>query len=160
MLTNTRLDYFVSKSGYNTILQVIIATFGLHVKQVIDGKEVRPALFEIAIDFVGTIFGKLSSSSEAKEGEGLLNSLLPDIFLYGYMLPVCDRTVGLEDLEGSDGLSHSHGAAKSLWEAWIQSAKVAKEEILGMIKMRLKMCIEDTHIHPLLASFFICLCVY
>lgn len=156
MLTNIPLDYFISKSGYNTFLQLIIATFGSHVKQVIDGKEVPPALFEVAIDFVGIIFGRLSSSSsEVKEGEGLLNSLLPDMFLSGYLLPLCDRTAGLEDLESSDGISHGYGAAKDLWEAWIKSAKEgAKGEIVGMIKMRLKAFIEDVHIYPLSVFFF------
>jgi E3 ubiquitin-protein ligase listerin len=154
MLTNIRLDYFISKSGYNTFLQLIIATFGSHVKQVIDGKEVPPAVFEVAIDFVGIIFGRLSS--EVKEGEGLLNSLLPDMFLFGYLLPLCDRTAGLEDLEGSDDISHSYEAAKGLWEAWIKNAKEgAKGEIVGMINLRLKAFIEDVHIHPLSVSFFL-----
>jgi hypothetical protein len=158
MLTNTLPDYFISKSGFNTTLQVIIATFGSHVKQVIDGTEVRPALFEVAIGFVDTIFEKLSSSSsEANKGETLLlKSLLPDIFLFGYLLPLCDRTMDLEGLEGSNIISHSHGAAKSLWEGWIKSAKEGvKGEVVGMIKMRLKMFIEDTHIHPLLVFFLL-----
>ena len=113
----------------------------------------RPALFEVAIGFVDTIFEKLSSSFEAKEEETLLlKSLLPDIFLFGYLLPLCDQTIDLEDFEGS----HSHGAAKRLWEGWIKSAKEGvKEEVVGMIKMRLKMYIEDTHIHPLLVSFLL-----
>ena len=156
MLTNILPDYFISKPGYSTILQVIITTFGSHVKQVIDGKEVLPALFEVAIDLVDTIFGKLSSSSsEAKDEETLLlKSLLPDIFLFGYLLPVCDRTMDLDDLEGSNGISHSYGTAKSMWEGWIKSAKEdVKVEVVGMIKMRLKMFIEDTHIYPLLLSF-------
>jgi hypothetical protein len=119
---------------------------------------VRPALFEVAIGFVDTIFEKLSSlSSEAKEGETLLlKSLLPDIFLFGYLLPLCDRTMNLEDLEGSSNLSHSHGAAKSLWEGWIKSAEEGvKGEVVGMIKMRLKMFIENTDMHPLLVSFLL-----
>ena len=161
MLTNTLPDYFISESGLDTILQVIIATFGSHVEQVIDGKEVRPALFDVAIGFIDIIFEKLlsssSSSSEAKKGETmLLKSLLPDIFFFGYLLPLCDRTMDLEDLEGSSNLSHSHGAAKSLWEGWIKSAEEGvKREVVGMIKMRLKMFIEDTHIHPLLVSFIL-----
>ena len=158
MLTNTLLDYFISKSGYNTILQVIIATFGSYVKEVIDGKEVRPALFEVTIGLVDTIFGKLSeSSSEAKEGETLLlKSLLPDIFLFGYLLPLCDRTMDLEDLEVSSGINHGYGAAKSLWEGWIKIAKDdVKGEVVGVIKTRLKMIIEDTHIYPLLVSFLL-----
>lgn len=160
MLTNTLPDYFISKSGYNTVLQIIIATFGSHVKQVIDGKEVRPALFDVAIGIVEIIFGKLSSSSsEAKEEETLLlKSLLPDIFLFGYLLPLCDRTMELEDLEGSSGIGQSYGAAKSLWEGWIRSAKEGvKGEVVGMIKTRLKTFIEDTHIHPLLVSFLLTL---
>jgi hypothetical protein len=163
MQTNTLLDYFISKSGYTTILQVIIATFGSHVKEVIHGKEVRPALFEVAIGFVDTIFEKLSSSSsEAMEGETLLlKSLLPDIFLFEYLLPLCDRTTDLEDLESSSGISHSYGIAKSLWDGWIKSAKEdVKGEVVGMIKMKLKMFIEDTHIHPLLVSFFCHLCMF
>ena len=158
MLINTLPDYFISKSGYNTILQVIIATFGSHVEQVIYGKEVQPALFEVAIGFVDIIFGKLSSSSsEGKEGETLLlKSLLPDIFLFGFLLPLCDRTMDLEDLEGSSGIGQSHGVAKSLWEGWIKSAKEGvKGEVVGMIKMKLKMFIEDTHIHPSLVSFLL-----
>ena len=117
----------------------------------------QPALFEVAIDFIDTIFEKLSSSSS--EGEKLLESLLPDIFLFGYLLPLCDRTMDLEDLEdleGSSGISHSHGVAKSLWEGWIKSAEEGvKGEVIGMIKTRLKMFIEDTHIHPLLVSFLL-----
>ena len=112
----------------------------------------QPALFEVAIGLVDTVFEKLSlSSSEAKEGETLLlKSLLPDIFLFGYLLPLCDRTMDLEDSESSSGISHSYGAAKSLWERWIKSAKEdMKEEIVGTIKMTLKMFVEDTHIHPL-----------
>ena len=117
----------------------------------------QPALLEVAIGFVGTIFEKLSSSSsEAKEETLLLKSLLPDIFLFGYLLPMCDRTMDLEDLEGSSGISHSYGAAMSLWEGWIKNAKEGvKEEVVGMIKMRLKMFIEDTHIHPLLVPFLL-----
>jgi len=110
---------------------------------------VRPALFEVAIDFVGTLFGKLSSSSEAEETP--LKSLLPDIFLFGYLLPLCDRTVDSVDSEGFSGVSHSHVAAKSLWEGWIKVAKEdVKEEVVGVIKMRLKVFVEDTHIHLLL----------
>ena len=157
MLINAFPDYFISKSGYDTMLQVIIATFGSHVKQVIDGKEVRPALFEVAIGFVDTIFGKLSSSSsEAGEGQTLLlKSLLPDIFLFGYLLPLCDQTMDLEDLEGSSGISDSHGVAKRLWEGWIKSAKEGvKGEVVGVIKTRLRMFIEDTHTYPLLVFFF------
>ena len=155
MQPNTLLDYFISRSGYNTILQVIIATFGSLVKQVVDGLEVQPALFEVAINLVDTIFEKLSSSSsEAKEEETLLlKSLLPDIFVFGYLLPLCDRTMDLEDVEASNGISHSYGIAKSLWEGWIKSAKDdVKEEVVGMIKTKLKMFIEDTHIHPLFVS--------
>ena len=149
-------DYFMSKLGYNAILHLIIATFGSYVNQAIDGTEVRPPLFEVAIDFVGTIFGKLSSSSETEEGEMLLKSLLPDIFLCGYLLPLCDRTASLEGLEDSGGASLSHGAAKSLWEGWIKSAKEGvKREIVGGIKMKLKMLIEDTNIHPLSVSFLL-----
>lgn len=116
-----------------------------------------PALFEVAINFVGIVLGKLSSSSsEVKEGEALLNSLLPDIFVFGYLLPLCDRTVGSQDLEGSDGMSLSHGTAKSLWEVWSKGAEGSvKEEIVGMIKTRLKMLIEDMHIHPLSVSLFL-----
>ena len=118
----------------------------------------QQALFEVAINLVDTIFDKLSSSSsEAKEGETLLlKSLLPDIFLFGYLLPLCDRTMDLEDLEGSNGISHSCGIAKRLWEGWIKSAKEdVKGEVVGMIKMKLKMFIEDTHIHPLFVSFLL-----
>ena len=118
----------------------------------------QPALFEVTIDFVGTIFGKLSSS---EEGETLLKLLLPDIFLYGYLLPLCDRTLDLEDLEDSSSISHSHVAAKSLWEGWIKCAEEGvKGEVVGMIKMRLKIFVEDTHIHPLSVLFFRHLCVF
>ena len=116
----------------------------------------QPALFEIAIDFVGIIFERLSSSYEGEEGETLLKSLLPEIFLFGYLLPLCGRTVDSEDSEGSNGVNHqSYGVAKSLWEGWIKSAEEGvKREVVGMIKMRLKMLVEDTHIHPLLVSLF------
>lgn len=157
MLTNTLVDYFISKSGYTTILQTIIATFGSLVQQVIDGTEVQSTLFEVAIDFVGTIFGKLSSpSSEEEEGEALLKSILPDIFLFGYLLPLCDRTLDSEGLEHYGGDSHSHVAAKSLWEGWIRSAKDdGKGEVVGVIKMKLKMFVEDTHTHPLSVFFLL-----
>jgi hypothetical protein len=122
---------------------------------------VQPDSFEVAIDLVDTIFEKLSSSSsEAKEGETLLlTSLLPDIFLFGYLLPLCDRTTDLEDSEEApSGISHSYETAKSLWEGWIKIAKEdVKGEVVGMVKMRLKMFIEDTHIHPLSVSFLLAL---
>ncbi|KAF8156982.1 hypothetical protein B0H34DRAFT_711453 [Crassisporium funariophilum] len=136
-------DYFLSNAGYNTFVQVIIATFTSHIDRVVNGEEVQEPSTEVTVDFIEAVFSYISRDT------ALLKSLLPDIFLFAYLLPLCDIS-DLEEQEQEDAGSTSHIKAKGLWEEWIKVAEEGlKDEVVEMIKNKLRTFVEDTRVHPL-----------
>ncbi|KAJ3517521.1 hypothetical protein NLJ89_g467 [Agrocybe chaxingu] len=132
-------NYFLSESAVFTFLQIIVATFTSNVGHVIDGKEAQTTAFEVTVYLIQTVFADILKDDE------LTKSLLPDVFLFTYLLPVC-AAGDYVDIE----VTPAQSSAKSLWEAWLKVASdEQKAEIGEDIKARLRSFVESTSVHPL-----------
>lgn len=135
-------DYFISKSGFNTLIEIIIAAFSSSVNLVINGGNINTISdSETAIHLVQAVFG------DVKGDTGFLVSLLPNLFLFAYLVPLIGANA--TDLQ----LSASQTIARTLWEEWLRDAsEVEKTEVLALTKSRLKNILEDTGVNPVYAS--------
>lgn len=75
-------------------------------------------------------------------------ALLPSIFLFAYLLPLC---------HGVDDSAHpTFGVARDLWTQWINLSSVTQKEwAVGVIKAQLKAFITDTQVRPLLVVNYV-----
>jgi hypothetical protein len=132
------IDYFISKSAFNTFIQVIIATFTSNVTYVIDGQDVQPSIFDVSIDLLKAVFADLLGEN------ALLRSLLPDVFIYSYLLP----NIGTEEAEIET--TPSQVVAKGLWQEWLDTnSDEDKAEFSGLINGKLSGMIGGTTVRPM-----------
>ncbi|CAA7268465.1 unnamed protein product [Cyclocybe aegerita] len=132
-------DYFLSESAVYTFLQITIATFTSNVGQVIDGEEVQMTTFDVTVYLIQAVFANILKDDE------LTKTLLPDIFFFAYLLPVC-AAGDYVDIE----VTPTQSSAKGLWEAWLKAAsEEQKVAISEDIKARSKGFAESTSVHPL-----------
>lgn len=130
-------DHFLSQSGLNTFLQIIIVTFTSNVNHLINGQAGPEPAFDTTIHLIQAIF------SRVREEPSLLKSLLPDIFLLAYLGP----HVGNEGVDIT--LSSSHADARTLWTEWLDvAADDEKLDVLNIVKGRLRDIVQDTSVNP------------
>jgi hypothetical protein len=132
------IDYFISKSAFNTFIQVIIATFTSNVTYVIDGQDIEPSIFDVSIDLLKAVFADLLRENT------LLRSLLPDVFIYSYLLP----NIGTEEAEIET--TPSQVVAKGLWQEWLDtSSDEDKAAFSGLVNGKLSGMIGGTTVRPM-----------
>ncbi|KDR72553.1 hypothetical protein GALMADRAFT_752797 [Galerina marginata CBS 339.88] len=121
-------DYFLSRSGLDTFFQVIIGTFTSNVTHVIEGQDTQTSVFDVVMHLVDAVFTKILEESR------LLQSLLPDLFLFAFLLsPVGDQT-------------GPQATATTRWNEWLGGAgDDYKKEIMDIIKTKLKFILGDTN---------------
>ena len=109
------------------------------VENVVEGKEVSMPVFGVVISLIESVFTSILQRDK------LTKTLLPGIFLFAYLVPLCVRTLGV-DLEIEPSLL----AAKGLWAEWLKvGSEVMKEETVEEVRGRLGAFMEDTTILPL-----------
>ncbi|KAF8899801.1 hypothetical protein CPB84DRAFT_1780009 [Gymnopilus junonius] len=129
-------DYFLSKSGLSTFFQVIVATFTSNVNATIEGQLSPAPTFDAAIHLIDVVFVKILQEPD------LPKSLLPNLFLFAYLLPASS---GHEEVE----VGTPQVKARALWSQWLdKAADEGKNEITDIVKDRLKDILRDTTIAP------------
>ena len=89
--------------------------------------------FDAAINLIDAVFANVLQEPE------LSKSLLPDLFLFTYLVPA---TAGQEDAELSP-----HSKARDLWSRWIDKADEGpKEEIGNVLKARLREIVKNPNV--------------
>jgi hypothetical protein len=119
-------------------LQIVIATFNSNVTRAIEGEDVNFSIFDVCVDLIQAAFTKCLDEPQFNE------SVLPDIFLYSYLIPISTAVDGTED-----NLTSSQAAGRSLWQEWLKGTSEGfKVQIVDIIKNRLKVVMEDTKAQP------------
>ncbi|KAF9477335.1 hypothetical protein BDN70DRAFT_881303 [Pholiota conissans] len=130
--------YFISASALDSFLQVIVATFTSNVSRTLQGEEISSSVFDVCIDLIQAVYSKCLEEPELNE------SILPDIFLYSYLIPVSMA------VEGVETPTLSQVAGKTLWQEWLKgSSDGFKTKVVDVVKNRLKGLMEDTEAQPL-----------
>lgn len=139
ILTHSYPGYFISASALDSFLQIIIATFTSSVTRIIQGEEVNISVFDVCIDLIQVVFTKFLDKSELNE------SILPDVFLYSYLIPVSTAVDGAEV-----DITPSQAAGRNLWQEWLKGTSEGfRVEIVDIVKNRLKGLMEDTKAQPM-----------
>lgn len=124
-------------------METIATTVGLRVKLLIEGTKQTDsdlAVFGGLIDLLDLV------SSQATGGEKrVIENILPNVFLFGYLLPNC---MAYE----FDADSHVFTIAGEIWRRETDLQKVEKEvveRIFSSVKLRLSELLIDTQVQPL-----------
>ncbi|KAF8198654.1 hypothetical protein BJ912DRAFT_1055525 [Pholiota molesta] len=130
-------EYFISASALNSFLQIVVATFNSNVTRAIQGEDVNFSIY-VCVDLIQAAFTKCLDEPQFNE------SVLPDIFLYSYLIPISTAVDGTED-----NFTPSQAAGRSLWQEWLKGTSEGfKVQIVDIIKNRLKAVMEDTKAQP------------
>ncbi|PPQ64462.1 hypothetical protein CVT24_008472 [Panaeolus cyanescens] len=125
-------QYFVSPSGLNTFLQIIIATFSDKVHAFIEGKDISIAAFEGPLGCLKVVFSSIISDND------LVASLVPGLFVFTYLVP---RHVS-ETAAGSTIIAD----AQNLWEEFLKSSPEKQTQLPAVIAELAKLVYDATTI--------------
>jgi len=98
------------------------------------------AVFRGPIDLLDLVLSQAPSGEE-----GVFENVLPNVFLFGYLIPDCV-------VYGFDAGSHVFTVAREMWERETDLQKAGKEaceRITASLKSRLRELLIDTQVQPL-----------
>ena len=133
-------DYFISPSGFQSFSQIVVANFCDNVQHLIEGVDVPTSLLDVSMDLVQVIFESLVALS-GDEGH-LVQRLLPSIFDYGFLAPLCKNKGRFSDEPKN---TPSQDLSKALWDGWTRKAhQDIKDHVFKIVKDRLRSYVEGT----------------
>jgi hypothetical protein len=124
--------YFLSGSTYKSILSSLVDSFRLHVTQVFRDANALLFTFELILELLLAASDVLLKTSEH------VNSLMPSVFLFSYLLPQC------YDTEHAVFVS-----ARKMWQQWIVAGSKDQDVVFSEITNELRGLLEDTDIRVL-----------
>ncbi|KAF5380135.1 hypothetical protein D9615_006188 [Tricholomella constricta] len=129
-------DYFLSEKGYTASMQDICSTFSLLVDSALSDPEISLNAFESSLNLISAVSQHPPRDFRVHE----FDTVLPDIFVLAYLLPVC---------YGSQENHATFKTAKDLWEGWQNAAPSAEQSyVQGGIKAKLRMVLCGTQLRP------------
>ncbi|KAG5637584.1 hypothetical protein H0H81_004035 [Sphagnurus paluster] len=138
LLAQTLADYFLSASGYLASLQSVCSAFTLRLDSALGDPEVPLSAFEPSLDLMNV----LSQTSPRDLPEYDFNNVLPDVFVFAYLLPACYDVL----LQGHE----SFNAAQNLWKRFQDVVEAEQQsDVLARIKTKLRVILCDTQLRPL-----------
>lgn len=142
--------YFISPSASQTLWQVIIAAFISNVTTLIQGEGVHLPTIDACIDLIQ------ATAAQALPEIALVEVVLPDIFLYSYLIPISTAPQGEEVDE-----TPSQVTGKELWHEWVKtSTDDARNRVVDVIKDRLRELVANTSIQSMYVISFIKIITY
>lgn len=133
------LEYFVSRSGYETFLETIISTFTSNVQLLLEGKESQMSSLDVALHFVEAVFPSILQIDK------LMKSLAPVLFNFAYLVPLA-----LPENASDIDITPSLTTSRALWESWLsKTPEMKKQDIVQEIVHSLGEFMMDPNIYPL-----------
>ncbi|KAF9447824.1 hypothetical protein P691DRAFT_670660 [Macrolepiota fuliginosa MF-IS2] len=133
-------EYFISQSGHINLVETIVNTFNLHVDLLLGH-----ATEDIDLSVFNAPLNLLDLHYRSQRNEGMIEELLPNLFLFGYLVPEC-AVFGFASSSGEFEI------ARGIWESAIggqTSSKEGWERVLGIVKSKLKDLLTDAQVRPL-----------
>jgi len=136
-LTLTRtLDHFISESGFRALFQSLISAFSFQVDHALHDPDIPLLSFETSLHLITTVF---EHRSDFVSTEDTIASMLPEVFIFAYLLPRCY----------SSNDDQSVITAHSLWTLWEKTAPTDMQaKVYWRIKDTLKGLLRDTQVRP------------
>jgi hypothetical protein len=133
------LGYFLSRSGYETFLEIITSTLASNVQLLLDGKELQMSNFEVTVHLVEAIFPSILRNDK------LTKTVLPVIFNLAYLLPLA-----LPGSAANVDVTLSQTVSKGLWESWLEeTCETKRDDIVQEVVRNLGEFMMDSNIYPL-----------
>ncbi|KAK7439775.1 hypothetical protein VKT23_017349 [Stygiomarasmius scandens] len=124
----------LSRPGYQHLVQSLTSAFSLQVDSALRSKEVAMDSFDVVLDLLSV--GLATSKTKADDDESLMLSVLPDVFLLGYLF---SKTTGSQE-------SGVFAKAKKIWDDWPHDSLNVTEGVYVQLKERLKEILVDTQV--------------
>ncbi|KII91341.1 hypothetical protein PLICRDRAFT_38089 [Plicaturopsis crispa FD-325 SS-3] len=128
--------HFLSVEGLSGVVGSLVSSFTAALSETLRDEDTSLRSCEVTLDLLRTTLvhqPQLASSSE------LSLRLLPDVFLMGYLLPIC----GLSDADPSVVI------ARTLWTRWLAAASEAsRTDISNSVNLKLRDILCDTQARP------------
>ncbi|KAJ3574319.1 hypothetical protein NP233_g1845 [Leucocoprinus birnbaumii] len=136
-------QYFISDAGYANFFEAISTSVTVRVEMLIGGSTQED--FDL-IAFHGPIeLLDLVTSQDDAPTEGVLEEVLPNVFLLGHIIPECA-------VYGFDTNSPVFSTASTIWRREIDVQKIGQqrsESIIASVKVKIRDLLIDTQVQPL-----------
>ena len=133
---NSFPDYFLTRSGFDTLLQTILESYTSNIQSVIEGKDASASLLDVTVDVIE------AALSSYLQNDRMANALLSTVFLHAYLAPMCPQ--GVESV-----ITKSQTAATTLWGKWLkETSEMKRREVLRAVVGKLRSFIAVTNVYP------------
>lgn len=129
------IGFFISNACFKGLVQSVCSAFSLHFQGVLRSASVSLKAFNVLIELIRAL---MESSSTLNDAEDALTSVMPDVFLFAYLLPTY-LFVSSREID----------AAQGIWETWTAKAgQSAREVAAAVIKQRVRELLMDCKALP------------
>lgn len=137
----SNIGFFLSENGQDILFQTLLSSFSSIVDDILYNANTPFTRLATVVDLT-----RIMLSNKTLSGDPLV-SLLPDVFIAGYLLPVMFPTLEAPTVD----------IAREIWVYWVSKTDAGLHSILsGMVKQRLKDLLQDCSVytqsvrHPIL----------